>query len=229
MNRQSNTYTVIYAVVLVAVVGVLLSVVYQALRPQQIENIENDTKRQILAAALITPAPGENVADLYGSHITDSFIVNANGDRVESGEKAFDVKVANEVKKSDVSQRLLPIFVCTTDNGLKYIVPVYGAGLWGPIWGIRRQRRHCLRSILRPSGGDPGTRSRNRETCIPRPIRREGHFRCRRSISGDKGRENRSGTRRRLRMGTRSERRNHHKPGRTEDAFKLIGTIHRLL
>ena len=54
-----------------------LSVVYQALRPQQIENIENDTKRQILAAALITPAPGENVADLYGSHITDSFIVNA--------------------------------------------------------------------------------------------------------------------------------------------------------
>ena len=51
MNRQSNTYTVIYAVVLVAVVGVLLSVVYQALRPQQIENIENDTKRQILAAA----------------------------------------------------------------------------------------------------------------------------------------------------------------------------------
>ena len=39
MNRQSNTYTVIYAVVLVAVVGVLLSVVYQALRPQQIENI----------------------------------------------------------------------------------------------------------------------------------------------------------------------------------------------
>ena len=135
MNRQSNTYTVIYAVVLVAVVGVLLSVVYQALRPQQIENIENDTKRQILAAALITPAPGENVADLYGSHITDSFIVNANGDRVESGEKAFDVKVANEVKKNDVSQRLLPVFVCTTDNGLKYIVPVYGAGLWGPIWG----------------------------------------------------------------------------------------------
>ena len=60
----------------------------------------NDTKRQILAAALITPAPGENVADLYGSHITDSFIVNASGDRVESGEKAFDVKVANEVKKT---------------------------------------------------------------------------------------------------------------------------------
>ena len=229
MNRQSNIYTVIYAVVLVAVVGVLLSVVYQALRPQQIENIENDTKRQILAAALITPAPGENVADLYGSHITDSFIVNANGDRVESGEKAFDVKVANEVKKSDVSQRLLPIFVCTTDNGLKYIVPVYGAGLWGPIWGyvaFDANGDTVYGAYFAHQGETPGLGA---ETCIPRPIRREGHFRCRRSISGDKGRENRSGTRRRLRMGTRSERRNHHKPGRTEDAFKLIGTIHPLL
>ncbi len=135
MNRQSNTYTVIYAVVLVAVVGVLLSVVYQALRPQQVENIENDTKRQILAAALISPAPGESVADLYSSHITDSYIVNSKGDRVDNGVKAFDVNVANEVKKSDISERLLPVFVCSTDKGQKYIIPVYGAGLWGPIWG----------------------------------------------------------------------------------------------
>ena len=54
MNRQSNTYTIIYSVVLVLIVGVVLSLVYQALRPQQEENIANDTKRQILAAALTT-------------------------------------------------------------------------------------------------------------------------------------------------------------------------------
>lgn len=135
MNRQSNTYTIIYAAVLVAVVGVLLSVVYQALRPKQIENIDNDTKRQILAAALITPSDGESVADLYASHITDSFIVNSDGERVDSDTDAFSVNVATETKKSDFAERLLPVFVCTTDNGTKYIVPVYGAGLWGPIWG----------------------------------------------------------------------------------------------
>ncbi len=55
MNRQSNTYTIIYSIVLVLVVGVVLSVVYQALRPMQVENINNDTKRQILAAARIVP------------------------------------------------------------------------------------------------------------------------------------------------------------------------------
>jgi len=31
---------------------------------------------------------------------------------------------------------LLPVFVCRNDDGaLKYILPVYGAGLWGAIWG----------------------------------------------------------------------------------------------
>lgn len=134
MNRQSNTYTIIYSIILVVVVGVLLSVVYQALRPQQLENIQNDTKRQILAAALITPEQGQNVADLYAEHITESYIVNSKGEKIDGGTDPFEVKVDLETKKPG-DERLLPVFVCKTDAGTKYIVPVYGAGLWGPIWG----------------------------------------------------------------------------------------------
>lgn len=144
MNRQSNTYTIIYSIILVVVVGLALAIVYQALRPKQTENIDNDTKRQILAAALITPAEGESVAGLYSEHIIDSFIVDSKGRKIDSDMNAFDVKVANEVKKP-ASERLLPVFVCkpgktgdtyeAESDGLKYIVPVYGAGLWGPIWG----------------------------------------------------------------------------------------------
>lgn len=134
MNRQSNTYTIIYAVILVAVVGVALSVVYQALRPQQIENITNDTKRQILAAAQITPTNGETVAEVYQKHITNSYIVNSKGEKIDGNQNPFDVKVEAEYKKP-ADERLLPVFECQTDNGIKYIVPVYGAGLWGPIWG----------------------------------------------------------------------------------------------
>lgn len=134
MNRQSNTYTIIYSIVLVAIVGVVLSVVYQALRPQQVENMQNDTRRQILAAALITPADGENVADLYKEHIKDSYIVNYKGEKIDPSTDPFDVNVAQEVK-TPAEKRLLPVFECTTDAGLKYIIPVYGAGLWGPIWG----------------------------------------------------------------------------------------------
>lgn len=142
MNRQSNVYTIIYSVILVAIVGVVLSVVYQALRPKQEENIANDTRRQILAAALITPKDGESIGEVYNSHITDSFIVNSQGEKLNSDVNPFDVNVAMEVKKPD-DQRELPVFVCKTDKGIKYIVPVYGAGLWGPIWGYVAMDDNC--------------------------------------------------------------------------------------
>jgi len=141
MNRQSNTYTIIYSIILVAVVGLALSIVYQALRPKQVENIDNDTKRQILAAALLTPKEGESVADLWSEYIVDSFIVNSDGEKVDSETDPFKVDVAKQVKMTDYSQRQLPVFVCnladanTGKEDLKYIIPVYGAGLWGPIWG----------------------------------------------------------------------------------------------
>ncbi len=134
MNRQGNTYTIIYSVILVLVVGIGLSVVYQILRPRQIENIADDTRRQILAAALLTPKEGESISELYSDHITASFIVNDKGEVTDTITNFDDADVKEEVKKPD-SERRLPVFVCKTDAGLKYIVPVYGAGLWGPIWG----------------------------------------------------------------------------------------------
>lgn len=134
MNRQGNTYTVIYSVILVLIVGVVLSLVYQALRPKQEENIANDTKKQILAAARITPKEGESISDLYDKYIVDSYIVNYEGDRIETSTPAFSVNIAAQVKLSD-KERELPVYECKTTDGLKYILPVYGAGLWGPIWG----------------------------------------------------------------------------------------------
>lgn len=132
-NKESNVYTVVYAAVLVVVVGFALALVYQALRPAQLENIANDTKKQILAAALIYPTGDESIGSLYDSHIKESYCVDSKGDIVE-GTSAFDIDMASEVKKP-VDERILPVFVCSTDKGMKYIVPVAGAGLWGPIWG----------------------------------------------------------------------------------------------
>ena len=134
MNRQGNAYTLIYSIVLVAVVGIVLSLVYQALRPSQEENIANDTKRQILAAARITPTEGESVSELYDKYIKESYIVNSQGQKIDENKEAFAVNVGNQVKEP-FDKRELPVFVCSTNDGVKYILPVYGAGLWGPIWG----------------------------------------------------------------------------------------------
>lgn len=133
INKESNVYTVIYAAVLVIAVGFALALVYQALRPAQLENIANDTKKQILASALIYPAGTETIGQLYDAHIKESYCVDSKGDKID-GEVALDVNMATEIKKP-ADERVLPVFVCSTDKGMKYIVPVYGAGLWGPIWG----------------------------------------------------------------------------------------------
>lgn len=134
MNRQGNTYTIIYAALLVLVVGVVLSVVYQSLKPAQDENIANDTRKQILASAMIVPAPGEDIAALYDGHIVNSFLVDSRGDEVKGNTSPFDVNLENELLKPS-AERKMPVFVCKTDAGLKYILPVRGRGLWGPIWG----------------------------------------------------------------------------------------------
>ncbi len=50
------------------------------------------------------------------------------------GNDAFGIDMASESKVA-ASERRLPVYVCDVDGGRKYVVPVYGAGLWGPIWG----------------------------------------------------------------------------------------------
>lgn len=134
LNKNSIPYTIIYCAVLVIAVAVGLSIVYQSLRPAQEKNIADDKKRQILSSIRISPEKGENVADVYDRYITESFLVNFNGNRTDSATDPFAVDVAAQVKLDD-NKRLLPVFEAKTKDGTKYIIPVYGAGLWGPIWG----------------------------------------------------------------------------------------------
>jgi Na+-transporting NADH:ubiquinone oxidoreductase subunit C len=133
MKKQSNVYTIIYIIVLVVVVGAALAITATSLKSRQQANADADKMKQILAAVHITPASGEVQAD-FEKYITDQYVVNQDGEKVEG--KAFDVDVAVQSKEADTAKRLLPVYVCDLkDNGTKYILPVYGTGLWGPIWG----------------------------------------------------------------------------------------------
>lgn len=133
MNKQSNVYTIVYIIILVVVVGTALAFTAMSLRPKQVENANADKMKQILASVRITPAPGEVTAD-FDKYITDQFIVNEAGERV--GDNAFDVDVATQSKIKNPADRQLPVYKCQLPEGdTKYIIPAYGAGLWGPIWG----------------------------------------------------------------------------------------------
>ena len=79
MNTNSNTYTFIYATVMVAVVALMLAFVSSALKGIQTENIELDKKKQILSSLNIN-LEGEDAAALYDQYIVQELIINTNAD-----------------------------------------------------------------------------------------------------------------------------------------------------
>ncbi len=133
INKQSNVYTIVYITVLVVIVGAALAFTAMSLKDRQLENADADKMKQILQSVHVA-TERSTVVDDFHKYITRSLVVNDKGEEVE-GADAFTVNVAAEAKK-EVSQRLLPVYVCTLpEAGTKYILPLAGMGLWGPIWG----------------------------------------------------------------------------------------------
>lgn len=134
MNKNSNTYQILYAAVMVLLVGSVLALIYMALKPKQDENIANDTRKQILSALHIAAPQESQVKETYEKYIIQDLLVDVQGNVVDSARNvAFDVDMKKNVK---LAERQLPVMKCKMDDGsIKYVLPVYGAGLWGPIWG----------------------------------------------------------------------------------------------
>lgn len=133
INKQSNVYTIVYITVMVIVVGAALALTAMSLKDMQTENAQADKMKQILMSVRIA-SDRASVVDDYHRYITSTLVVNEQGDTIE-GADAFALNVAVEAKKP-AAERELPVYVCTLpDAGVKYIIPLAGMGLWGPIWG----------------------------------------------------------------------------------------------
>ncbi len=132
INKNSIPYTFIYIAVIIIVVGTGLAFTYMSLKDRQQQNADADKMKQILASVHMV-APDNDVVGFFDNCIKKQYIVDAAGKKVDGD--AFAVNVAEQAKLPE-SERLLPVYECTVPGkGLKYILPVYGAGLWGPIWG----------------------------------------------------------------------------------------------
>lgn len=131
MDRNSNVYTFIYASGMVILVAAILSMAAINLKPFQDKNIEIEKKQNILASVNIA-TDATNAEKVYAEKIVNSYIVNSKGEQVEGN--AFTVDLKKERSKP-VDQQLLPVFECKVEDGIKYILPLRGTGLWGPIWG----------------------------------------------------------------------------------------------
>ena len=133
MKTEKSTYTIIYAAVMVLLVALGLSFTHQALSDKQTKNVQIDKMQQILRS-LKLEVPTNEAEAKYSNLITDAYLINIEtGTKKESSagtqptDSAFMVNVANGEG--------FPVYEAELDGSKKYIIPMNGKGLWGPIWG----------------------------------------------------------------------------------------------
>lgn len=118
MSTNSNAYTLIYAAVMVVIVAFLLSFISSSLKERQDQNVKFDKMKQILSAINVN-----DVVDAQGEY--DKYvktILDAEG---------ADLNQGNDFDKVDGTI----IYQCDVDGATKFVIPMTGNGLWGPIWG----------------------------------------------------------------------------------------------
>ena len=148
MNTNGNAYTVIYTTVVVALVAAILAFVAMTLKPKQDANIKAETISQMLTAAQFytkdecSAMGNDKVLEAYSQNIKEAYTINLKGEKVrdlntevKSIELQDGLKAQNKNIKDSSDAADLPVYVFNKDGKSVTVVPVYGAGLWGPIWG----------------------------------------------------------------------------------------------
>lgn len=134
MNTNSNSYTMIYATIMVVVVALMLAIVSSSLKDTQNANVRLDKMKQILKSIHVE-TEGQDAEALFNTYIKEQLVINANAEVVENpANKAFNIEVKKELSLP-LEKRNLPLYVAEVDGQKKFIITLYGAGLWGPIWG----------------------------------------------------------------------------------------------
>lgn len=134
LDTNSNSYTIIYSVVIVIIVSFLLAFVFQALKPAQDANVALDKKKQILYSLNLRGLNDQEAATQYKETVVADEVINEQGEVVESGSMGGE-KNGFALSSADFKAGKLALYICKVNGETKYVIPVYGMGLWGPISG----------------------------------------------------------------------------------------------
>lgn len=144
MNTNSNAYTVIYTTLVVVVVAAVLAFTAMKLKPSQSANAKAETLRQMMSAAGIKSTDelyatkNADVLQLYADNIEQAYTIGLDGEQngtlsteLKNIELVDNLKPQNKAIKENTGVTL-PVYVFKSGVA---VMPIYGAGLWGPIWG----------------------------------------------------------------------------------------------
>lgn len=135
MDVNKNSYTFAFSAILVVVVASALAFAAESLKPMQKQNVKLEKMQNILASVKIEATP-EKAQEKFDKYIVKQILLNKDGEVIApDGLTAFDIDVVKEYKTLAADNRNYPLFVFEDGGEKKYIVPLAGKGLWGPIWG----------------------------------------------------------------------------------------------
>jgi Na+-transporting NADH:ubiquinone oxidoreductase subunit C len=143
MDTDKNSYTIIFAVAMVLVVGSLLAFTAASLRPNIDENKRMEKQQNILYAMGVNGNEGvgditfvgtDIVGEEFSKYIKKQLVIE-NGVATED-EEAYLIDIKKEqAKAKNGGTRRLPLFVGEKEGKTFYIAPIRGKGLWDAIWG----------------------------------------------------------------------------------------------
>ena len=134
MNREKSGYTMIYAAVMVIIVALGLAFTHQTLIERQTANVNIDKMQQLLRSLNIDATAAE-AQQRYGELVKNAYLINSDGTKIEGSEGTTPNDPAFSTTPGDEEARGLPVYEAEIEGSVKYIIPMQGTGLWGPIWG----------------------------------------------------------------------------------------------
>jgi Na+-transporting NADH:ubiquinone oxidoreductase subunit C len=142
-RTDKNSYTLLFAVGMVIIVGSLLAFSAQYLKPTITENKRMEMQQNILYAMGVNEndessanfISTDRVGAEFSKYIKKQLVIQGND--VTENDQAYliDVKKEQALAKDPSYNRRLPLFVGEKDGKTFYIAPIRGKGLWDAIWG----------------------------------------------------------------------------------------------
>jgi Na+-transporting NADH:ubiquinone oxidoreductase subunit C len=140
-RTEKNSYTVIFAIIMVIIVGALLAFTASALKERIAENKRIEKQQNILYAMGVNENEGnkanfvskDKVGESFKKYITNQLVIQEGNESQDENAYLIDIKKEQESAKSGNARRL-PLFIGEKEGKKFYIAPIRGKGLWDAIW-----------------------------------------------------------------------------------------------
>jgi Na+-transporting NADH:ubiquinone oxidoreductase subunit C len=140
-RTDKNSYTVLFAIGMVLIVGSVLAYAASALKPNIDENKRLEKQQNILYAMGVNENEGnsaifvstDKAPELFAQYIKKQLVIE--GDKISENDQAYLIDIKKEQASAKAgNERRLPLFIGEKDGKTFYIAPIRGKGLWDAIW-----------------------------------------------------------------------------------------------